>query len=96
MRCGISITTGEQDCVVVDYGIGQINHKTVKNFKFDTKKLLSDLAYSVDASAKVLADFKAKYPKDPEFWTRYNAGNKLDAVTKAKRSTYKHLVARYF
>lgn len=90
LKCGISITTGEKDCVAVDYGIGQINHKTIKSFKFDEKKLLSNLDYSVEASAIVLADFKRMYGhKEDEYWTRYNASNS------EKRQVYKTLVARY-
>ena len=89
-RCGISVTTGEQDCVVVDYGIGQINHKTIKNFNFDETRLLSDLEYSVEAAAIVLADFKRMYGhKEEEYWTRYNSS------TPSKREKYKMLVARY-
>lgn len=89
-KCGISVSTGEQDCVAVDFGIGQINKRTIKAFKFDKTKLLNDLEYSVEASAKVLADFKRMYgKKDPEYWTRYNAG-KLE-----KRKVYKNLVARH-
>ena len=87
----MSITTGKQDCVVVDYGIGQINHKTIKNFNFDQKKLLSDLTYSVEAAAVVLADFKRMYGKKEEtYWTRYNASSPT------KREVYRVLVARYF
>lgn len=90
VQCGISMTTGKKDCVAVDFGIGQINHKTIKNFKFDKRKLISDLTYSVEAAAIVLADFKRMYGKtDKEFWTRYNSG------TKKNRETYKRLVARY-
>jgi len=90
IRCGISMTTGERDCVAVDFGIGQINHKTIKNFKFDQKKLLSDLTYSVEAAAIVLADFKRMYgSKDKTYWTRYNASNPQ------KREVYRQLVARY-
>lgn len=90
IRCGISMTTGEKDCVVVDYGIGQINYKTIKHFKFDQTKLLSNLEYSVEAAAIVLADFKRMYGhKETEYWTRYNSS------TKSKRQIYKQLVARY-
>lgn len=90
LKCGISITTGEKDCVVVDYGIGQINHKTIKNFNFDQKKLLSDIEYSIEAAAIVLADFKRMYgKKEVEYWTRYNSSNPT------ARHTYKKLVARY-
>ena len=90
LRCGVSMTTGEKDCVIVDFGIGQINHKTIKHFNFDQKKLLSDIEYSVEASAIVLADFKRMYgKKEVDFWSRYNAS------TPSKRQTYKMLVARY-
>lgn len=90
VKCGISMTTGRKDCVVVDYGIGQINHKTIKHFNLDQKKLLSDLDYSVEAAAIVLADFKRMYgKKEVEYWTRYNSS------TPAKRHVYKKLVARY-
>lgn len=90
ISCGMSIETGEKDCIIVDYGIGQINHRTIRAFNFDQKKLLTDLTYSVEASAKVLSDFKRMYgKKDPEYWTRYNASNP------EKREVYKRLVARY-
>ncbi len=89
-RCGVSITTGKQDCVAVDFGIGQINQKTIKSFNFDKNKILSDLEYSVEASAKVLADFKRMYGhKEVDYWTRYNAGKR------SKREIYKNLVARH-
>lgn len=90
IRCGVSMTTGEKDCVVMDYGIGQINHKTIKHFGFDETRLLSDLEYSVEAAAIVLADFKRMYgQKEKEYWTRYNAS------TPSKREKYRMLVARY-
>jgi hypothetical protein len=95
VRCGISLTTGEKDCVAVDFGIGQINDRTIRSFKFDQDKLLSDLTYSVEAAAIVLADFKRMYPNDSEFWTRYNAGVRNTPVVQKNRKIYKRLVARY-
>ncbi len=90
LRCGVSVTTGEKDCVVVDFGIGQINYKTIRHFNFDQKKLLSDMEYSIEAAAVVLADFKRMYgKKEDTFWTRYNASSP------DKRETYRILVARY-
>lgn len=83
IRCGISIETGQKDCIIDDYGIGQINHKTIKAFNFDQQKLLTDLTYSVEASAKVLADFKRIYYKsEPDtWWSRYNCGTRgLDRI----------------
>lgn len=90
IKCGISIENGKKDCIIVDFGIGQINHKTIKAFKFDRNKLLTDLSYSIEASAKVLADFKRMYGhKESDYWSRYNAS------TPSKRLVYKRLVARY-
>lgn len=90
IRCGISISTGSKDCVIVDFGIGQINHTTIRNFKFDRTKLLSDLVYSIEASAIVLSDFKRMYGhKEKDFWTRYNSS------TVSKRLIYKKMVSRY-
>lgn len=90
IRCGTSVVSGKEDCIIVDFGIGQINHKTIKAFNFDKNKLLSDLEYSVEAAATVLADFKRVHGnKDSEFWTRYNSGDR------EKRQIYKNLVARY-
>lgn len=74
-----------------DYGIGQINHKTIRAYGFDRDKLLTDLWYSVSASAIVLADFKRMYAsKEKDFWTRYNSSNP------EKRELYAQAVSRYF
>lgn len=73
-----------------DYGIGQINHKTIKAFNFDKNRLLVDLDYSVEAAVIVLADFKRMYGrKEVDYWTRYNASNPQ------KREVYKQLVVRF-
>jgi soluble lytic murein transglycosylase-like protein len=60
-----------------DYGIAQINIHTARAFKFDTARLLTDLRYSIDAGAKVLADFQKRYKdKEPDiFYCRYNQGS---------------------
>jgi len=73
-----------------DYGIGQINHRTIEAFGFDQQRLLTDVAYSVEASATVLADFKKRHGKrEANFWSRYNSG------TPSKRQAYEILVAQY-
>lgn len=78
------------DGVCKDYGIAQINVNTAKAFNFDVKRLTTDLHYSLNAGAIVLADFKRMYgEKDQEYWTRYNSSDKT------KRKKYKTLVARY-
>jgi hypothetical protein len=89
IQCGVSIETGEKDCVVVDFGLGQINYKTIVAFNLDRHRLLKDLEYSVEASAKVLYDFKKSHPHESTFWTRYNASSF------EKRETYRRLVSRY-
>lgn len=73
-----------------DYGIAQINHKTIESFGFDKQKLLTDLEYSVKAGAIVLADFKRMYGKrEKNYWTRYNSSDP------EKRKEYEVLVARF-
>jgi len=74
-----------------DFGIGQIWSKTAKHYKFNINKLLTDLDYSVMASAIVLSDFKKWYGKKEKHWyTRYNASNK-----KKRQIYYKH-IKRFF
>lgn len=73
-----------------DYGIAQINHKTIKTFGFDKDKLLTDLSYSIKAGAIVLSDFKRMYgKKEEDYWTRYNSSDST------KREQYKQLVMRF-
>lgn len=73
-----------------DYGIAQINHRTIQRFGFDKKLLLTDLEYSVKAGAIVLADFKRMYGKrEKKYWSRYNSSDK------EKRKEYEQLVAKF-
>ena len=73
-----------------DYGIAQINDKTIKRFGFNKKLLLTDLEYSVKAGAIVLADFKRRYGKrEKKYWSRYSSSKLV------KRQKYENLVARY-
>lgn len=74
-----------------DYGIGQINIRTIKAFNFDKKRLLTDLYYSVDAAGLVLADFKRMYgKKEKNYYSRYNSSNP------DTRLKYEQLVKRYY
>jgi len=75
-----------------DYGIAQINKKTITAFKFDIDRLTTDLFYSLNAGAIVLSDFKKRhYKKEKEFYfTRYNSSNTY------KRKLYQQLVLRYY
>lgn len=57
-----------------DYCMAQINIKTATAFKFDTKRLLTDLKYCIEAGAIVLADFQKMYGhKELTWFTRYNS-----------------------
>jgi len=76
--------------VCSDFGMSQIYYKTARAFKFDINKLTTDLEYSVEAGAIVLADFKKRYKRrETTWWTRYNASSRT------KRNIYKQLVTRY-
>ncbi len=88
--CVVEVRSEEETLVCSDYGIGQIHYKTVERFGFDVDKLTSDLSYSVEAGAIVLAGFRRMYAhKEVDWWTRYNAS------TPSKRSIYKTLVQNY-
>jgi soluble lytic murein transglycosylase-like protein len=60
----------------LDFGIGQIYYKTIERFNFDTSRLTKDRAYSIEAAAIVLSDFKRMFGKrEPSDWfARYNIG----------------------
>jgi hypothetical protein len=81
--------------VCTDFGISQVYYKTAKRFKFDIEKLTSDLEYSVEAGAKVLAGFMKRYEaRDNDWYLRYNCGSRGTT----KRDTcqvYKKMVERY-
>jgi len=84
-----TVTKKVKKCV--DFGIGQINIRTIDAYGFILEKLLKDIEYSVLASAKVLSDFKYMYSRqENDWWTRYNASNP------EKRQEYKALVMKYF
>lgn len=96
VKCGISLTTGEKDCVAVDFGISQINIKTINRYGFDQKKIMTDLTYSVDAAAKVLSDFKKSHKNEPNtWWTRYNCGSRSLDKIKNVCQQYQIKVARW-
>lgn len=84
-------------CVVSDYGIAQIHYDTVDRYEFDTKLLLSDLNYSVDAGAEVLKWFHRKYSKkEPKRWyCRYNVGTRPAKSIKTACNVYLKLVERW-
>ncbi len=81
--------------VCSDFGIGQIHYKNIEAHKLNTTMLLTDLKYSIEASAIVLRDFKKRYErKDIDWWVRYNCGTKGSTERDTCR-IYKKLVSRY-
>lgn len=79
-----------------DYGIAQINHKTIDRYGFDKERLLTDLEYSVKAGAIVLADLKKGFAhKEEDYWCRYNAGTAHKEIIEERCDEYKRLVARF-
>lgn len=81
--------TGKLEKIPQDFGIAQINFKTIEAFKFDKKRLLTDLEYSIEAGAIVLKDFSHRFHFEEKWWSRYNA------QTLEKREIYQSLVSRY-
>jgi hypothetical protein len=89
-RCADGIPKKVKQKVCTDFGIGQINEKTIQHYEFDINSLLYDLEYSVEAAAIVLKDFQTRYQnKEWNWWTRYNASSN------DKREIYRLLVSRY-
>lgn len=78
-----------------DYGISQINCRTVKLYNFDKQKLLTDLRYSVKAGAMVLSDLKKSFRHELDYWCRYNVGTRPKHRIQNSCEVYKNLVMRY-
>jgi len=79
----------------LDFGISQIYKRTAKAYKFDLKKLTTDLKYSIEAGAIVLSDFKKRYGKrEKYYWVRYNCGTKR-SIRRKTCNKYKRLVKRW-
>ena len=74
-----------------DFGLTQINVKTIGNFNFDKNKIMTNIPYSIEAGAIVLSDFKKRYFKKEGYgyWCRYNTSNPI------KRQNYRKLVSKF-
>lgn len=82
--------TRKESKICTDFGISQIHYGSIKRFKFNTHRLLTDKQYSIDAGAKVLQGFYKRYGrKESKWWTRYNASS-LE-----KRREYARKVSRF-
>jgi hypothetical protein len=86
--------------VTADYGVGQINIRTIMRHKFDKRRILTDLKYSIECSAKVFSWFSRTY-KDREpatYFARYNVGtgilvgNRLVAYNSYVLKVQRHLL----
>lgn len=96
-HCGYaSIDSELETCVVTDFGISQIHHLNLGRFNLDKKKLVTDLDYSVDAGAMVLASYLRFQKREPKTWfCRYNKGIRSFDEIKDDCLFYKSKVDRY-
>lgn len=80
----------------LDYGIAQIYWKTIRSYGFNSRKLTTDLDYSLDAGAKVLSWFYKTYGKRERYWwVRYNVGTSKNALRGRAANQYRRYVQRY-
>lgn len=58
-----------------DFGIGQVNYRTILRRKIDLGRLLTDREYAVEASVAILSELKDKYAKieKKHWWSRYHS-----------------------
>jgi len=76
-----------------DYGIGQINEKTIEAMSLDKVKLMTDLDYSIRKSAKILAYFHKRFAHKEQYWyVRYNVGTAKNAINYKAAKQYKKKV----
>ena len=60
---------------VVDIGVSQINFKVWgKYLKLDRKRLIYDIEYNIDIMFKILVDYKRRYKREKQWYTRYHSG----------------------
>ncbi len=72
-----------------DYGIGQINEKTIASLKLDKTRLLTDLDYSIKKSAQILKYFYVRFHKREKHWyARYNVGTRTKALERPAAKQY--------
>lgn len=71
-----------------DYGIGQINVKTIKALGINQDRLTYDLIYSLDMSAKVLSWFYKTYRNETLWYCRYNTGTAAYNIIEASCLNY--------
>lgn len=71
-----------------DRGIMQINPVNIKKKKMDKRRLVTDVAYSVQRGAEILSWFRQKYPDEKDWFVRYNCGTKRECPKWASSKEY--------
>lgn len=79
LSCVLKIESGYRMGLIsetFDYGLAQVNIRTIKAFKLDKDKLLTNLEYNVSTAAFILRTYKKAFAFDePTNWiARYNIG----------------------
>lgn len=99
MHCGflgMGADNNKEQCVLTDFGIAQIHYKNLSRYNLDRNLLVSDLDYSIDAGAKILADYTKFQKREPGTWfCRFNQGLKPFSEIKEDCLAYKSKVERY-
>lgn len=77
-----------------DYGIGQLNHRTIKSRKLDINKILNDPDYAIEQTCVILSELRDKYAiidtkHGRKFYTRYHS------FTHARRYIYRNLLDKH-
>jgi len=77
-----------------DYGISQINIKTIKRYNLDKNRLLVDAEYGIDKGALILGDFKKRYGSKlkKEWFVKYNCGTKKRCEKRKYAKRYKQKI----
>lgn len=78
-----SLKTGAVNAKTRDYGLTQINDKTILNLRLDRSRLLTDERYALGAACRVLSENRTKHASTFRYWLgMYRSGNAVwkDAV----------------
>lgn len=95
--CGLrNLASSGETCVITDLGISQIHYLNVKRFGLDRNRLMTDLDYSVDSGAMILAEYSKYQKEEPKTWySRYNCGTRKFSQIEDRCLVYKTRVDKY-
>jgi hypothetical protein len=95
--CGLrNLASAGESCVITDIGISQIHYLNVKRFNLDKQRLTTDLEYSVDSGAMILAQYSRYQKREPKTWySRYNCGTRKFSKIQDLCLVYKTRVDKY-